>query len=74
MASLQAEMAGLRAMEGQVARSLSAMKVKKVGLKYTMSPDLICSVARSLAGHLLVECIMSLATSSPSIVQPVYSW
>jgi hypothetical protein len=32
VASLQAEMAGLRAMESQVARSLSAMKVKKVCL------------------------------------------
>ena len=30
VASLQAEMAGLRAMESQVARSLSAMKIKKV--------------------------------------------
>ena len=32
VASLQAEMAGLRAMESQVARSLSAMKIKKVCL------------------------------------------
>lgn len=32
VASLQAEMAGLRAMESQVSRSLSAMKVKKVCL------------------------------------------
>lgn len=30
LSSLQAELAGLRAMESQVARSISAMKVKKV--------------------------------------------